>query len=318
MRSRTLTLLAALTTTAASAVVAAPAAQAGGYATASFVFTREAAGDTEIMLRRTDGSVVALTNNRVADFGAVWSPDGRLLAFSRQVGEGTALFVMRADGSGVRRLTTPVESPSGRMSMDFAPTWSPDGQQIAFASDRASFETEIFRIRADGVGLTRLTRTEDFVGDTNPAWSPDGNWIYFESDRVGVFNHEIFRMLPDGTGVQRITRTADGVDDGMPDLTRDGIRVVFMSTRVNGSQDLFTMRPDGSDVRRLGTPTAGQDEFFPEWTADGQRVLYTLLGSPEDPNGTIWTIDADGTDRRRLTSGRHDDSMADPYPVPPR
>jgi Tol biopolymer transport system component len=316
MRSRTLPLLTAIGAVAASTVTLAPAASAAGTVRPSFVFTSDRDGDLEIFARRTDGSTVQVTRNRVDDLQAVWSPDGSRLAVVRQVGQGTALVVMDADGTGARRLTSPVTFADGRASSDTDPAWSPDGRTIAFTSDRASGqEPEIHRIDADGTDLRRLTRTEPFVGDFHPTWSPDGRFLYFTSDRAGVFNQEIHRMRPDGSGVQRITRTPDGVDDGVPDVAPNGARIVFSSMRANGTQDLFTMDRDGSGVRPLGTPTADRDEVFAQWTANGSQVVFMRFGTPEQPNSTIWVVDADGSDRRSLTTGRFDDSMPDPYPL---
>jgi len=221
---------------------------------------------------------------------------------------------MRADGAGVHRVTTPVTTPEGAMSFDLAPAWSPDGTRLAFASNRAGGEPDVWRVDVDGTHLTRLTRTPSFTGDGNPAWSPDGRWIWFDSDRVGVFNREIYRMRPDGSGVQRMTTTGE-VDDGTPDVSPDGRRIVFNSMRANGSQDLFTMRADGTRVRSLGTPTADRDEVFPRWSADGGKVFYWRFPAFDDPTQTIWVIDADGTGRRQLTTGRFEDSSPDPYPV---
>lgn len=314
MRSRSLSVLAAACAAVASVTVLPAAAQAGGTARPSFVFTSDRDGDSEVYVRRTDGSVVRLTRNSVDDFGAVWSPDGRRLVFSRTVGGGTALFVMRADGSGVRRLTTPVVRPEGPASSDVTPAWSPDGRRIAFASDRAGGSPDIWLVDADGTDLVQLSRGER-ISDFNPAWSPDGRWIWFDTDRYGDFNREIVRMRPGGTRVLRVTRTADDVDDGAPDFSPDGRRVVFASTRANGSQDLYTMRPDGSRVRPLGAPTAGQDEVFPAWTADGCTVLHWRFGTEADPTERIWAIDADGSDRRRIAVGRGNNSSPDPYPV---
>jgi Tol biopolymer transport system component len=315
MRLRSLPLLAALTAAAATgSVVVATTAQAGGYATPSFVFTSTRGGDDEILVRYTDGRTVQLTHNAVGDFGAVWSPDGRRLAFSREFGGGTALFVMRADGTGVRRVTTPATTPEGAPSFDVTPAWSPDGTRLAFASNRAGIETDVWRVDVDGTHLVRLTDTPPFVGDGNPAWSPDGRWIWFDSDRVNVFNREVYRMRPDGSGVQRMTTTGN-VDDGAPDVSPDGRRIVFTSQRATATQDLFTMNADGTGVRPLGTPSVGRDEVAPRWSADGARVLYWRFASVDDPTQTIWVIDADGTDRRRLTPGRFLDSDPDPYPV---
>ena len=316
MRSRTLTLLAAVGTAAATAVTVAPAAAADGYARPAFAFSSDRDGDSEIFVRYTDGRVRQLTRNTVSDFGAAWSPDGRKLAFSRQVGTGTALFVMNADGSGVRRLTTPIVRPEGPATYDVAPAWSPDGRRLAFASDRSGGAPDVWRIDADGTDLVRLTRTELFVAETNPTWSPDGRWIWFDTDRFGDFNRELMRMRPDGTQVQRMTRTPDNVDDGAPDFSPDGRRVAFSSTRANGSQDLYTMKPDGTGVRPLGAPTAGQDEVFPRWTAAGGTVLHWRFGTEADPRERILVIDADGTDRRVVPVGGGNNSSPDPYPVP--
>ena len=208
---------AALGAAATTTVVAAPA-QAGQMPPV-FAFTSDRDGDPELYVRLSDGSNIQLTHNRVADFDAVWSPDGSRLAFVRAVGTGTALFVMDADGQNVRRLTTPVPTPEGFTSMDSAPSWSPDGRKIAFASNRAGGETEIFRINTDGTSLVRLTRTEAHVSDHNPTWSADGRTILFDSDRAGYFNREIYRMRSaDGSALRRLTRTPDGVDDGWGSL----------------------------------------------------------------------------------------------------
>lgn len=305
---------AALGTVAGSTVVVAPAQATDP--TPVFAFTSDRDGDPDIYVRRADGSTVKLTRNRVADFDAVWSPDGSRFVFVRAVGAGSALFVMDADGTDVRRLTTPVRTPEGLRSMDLAPAWSPDGRRVAFVSNRTGGEGEVFRIDADGSGLRRLTRTAAHVSDHNPTWSPDGRWIWFDSDRPGYMNREIYRMRPDGSSVQRITRTADGVDDGAPDISPDGRRVVFSSTRGNGDQDLWTMRPGGTDARRLGTGAEIRDEVFPQWTAGGETVLYWQFGSPDEPRDTIRLIDADGTGDRPLTSGRANDFSPDPYPLP--
>ena len=305
-------LAAALGTVAGSTGVVAPATATT--ATPLFAFTSDRDGDPDVYVRLSNGTDVKLTHNRIGDYDAVWSPDGSQLVFVRAVDGGAALFVMDADGTGVRRLTTPVQTPDGLMSMDGAPAWSPDGKQIAFASNRAGGETEIFRVNTDGGSLIRLTRTADHISDHNPTWSPDGRWIWFDSDRPGYMNREIFRMRPDGSSVQRMTRTADGIDDGAPDISPDGRRVVFSSTRGNGDQDLWTMRSDGTGARRLSSGAEIRDEVFPQWTPSDD-VLYWQFGTP-DGSDTIRFIESDGTGDRALTSGRFNDWSPDPYPLP--
>ena len=99
-----------------------------------------------------------------------WSPDGRAIAFVQDSGDGTGLYIMSADGTGIRELlTTPYELGS--------PAWSPDGQRMAFVSDQAG-PFEIWTVRADGSGARRLTDATGYR-DTDPQWSPDGKSIAF-------------------------------------------------------------------------------------------------------------------------------------------
>jgi len=284
----------------------------------AFVFASARDGDSDVYVRRTDGSAVKLTRNRIGEGDPAWSPDGRKIAFARDVAGGTALFVMNADGSHVRQLTRPVTGPEGIASQDGMPTWSPDGRRIAFSSFfRTRALANIWRVDSDGTHLTRLTRTLTF--DRNPAWSPDGRRIWFDSDRADPgsgINRELFTMRPDGTNIRRITHTAAYAEDG-PDVSPDGRRVVFSRSPAGAeeAEELFTMRPDGSQVHRLGSGTRFHAEFWPQWTADGTQVLYQDLSSARDVANQIWRIDADGTNRGRISSDRFETAQPDPYPV---
>ena len=82
---------------------------------------------------------------------------------------------------------------------DSDPAWSPDGNRIAFKSDRGG-NTDIYVMHADGTDITRLTNTA--TGAREPAWSPDGSRIAFTS--LGG-NYDIYVMNADGTGVTRVT-----------------------------------------------------------------------------------------------------------------
>ena len=95
------------------------------------------------------------------------------IAFSNDRDGDREIFVMDADGTNVRQLTTNNDSPVGL-------AWSPDGKQIAFSSFRNP-DREIFVMDVDGTNVRQLTTNDDL--DFDPAWSPDGKQIAFSSDR---------------------------------------------------------------------------------------------------------------------------------------
>ena len=159
----------------------------------------------EIYVMDADGSNPQnLTNNPTADYNPSWSPDGKRIVFSA-VREGhfknnlditEEIYVMDADGGNQQRLTE-------NRKNDWFPSWSPDGERIAFASDRkGDFENfEIYVIDADGSNQQKLT--ENRVYDWSPSWSPDGERIAFMSERDG--NPQIYVMDADGKNQLNLT-----------------------------------------------------------------------------------------------------------------
>jgi Tol biopolymer transport system component len=108
-----------------------------------------------------------------------YSKDGKYLAFSSSRDGKFDLFVMKADGSEVRRLTR------GGAGMDCRPAWSPDGKRLSFTSNRDG-NYEVYVIAADGTGLTRLTGNEE--RDDYSIWHPDGKRVVFVGERGGKFD----------------------------------------------------------------------------------------------------------------------------------
>jgi TolB protein len=116
------------------------------------------------------GEPVQLTDGGAADDGdAVWSPDGERIAFRRITGSTADIYLMNADGSGVRPLLV---SPG----TDQDPTWSPDGARIAFKSDQDGPSeragNHVWVMSVDGTGLRQLPPGDEGADDSAPAWGP--------------------------------------------------------------------------------------------------------------------------------------------------
>lgn len=179
--------------------------------------------------------------------------------------------------------------------VDYEPTWSPDGNRIAFVSNRNG-ALKVYTMRADGTELRQLT--QGLAEDDAPAWSPDGASIAYVSTRDG--DPEIYVMRADGTGNTRLTRDP-GVDIH-PQWSPDGQSIIWNSSRNSRNRaepetiEVFTMRADGSDVRQR---TRGGISTYASWSPDGSRIL--LRRQLEDGNSEIFVMRPDGSELANLS-----------------
>jgi Tol biopolymer transport system component len=260
----------------------------------AFVSSRDR--QSEIYVMNADGSGKRnLTRSRASDDYPKWSPDGQRIAFLRASPLGNRpadslgvhrlysyhLYVVNADGSGLRRLThnwtfpgqvkQVVWSPDGRTiyfgrylvrtdgsgarRLPYIPitaVWSPDGRKIAFAAKPDwcrtrpcySSHSDIYVMNADGSGKRMLTHNARY--NAEPAWSPDGRKLAFRSTRNG--NRDIYVMNADGSGKRNLTRNP--ARDGSPSWSPDGRRIAFVSNR-DGHLEAHVMNADGSGQRSL-------------------------------------------------------------------
>ncbi len=182
------------------------------------------------------------------------SPDGRRIVAVIYRGAGSDLYAMRANGSGVRRLTTSRQDESGV-------SFSPDGRRIAFSREGAR-GSAIYSMRFRGGGLRRVSRGSG--SDSDPVYSPNGRLIAFSRDDGGALGlRSLFVMRTDGTHRRRVTHHRAGVEDLQPDFSPNGRALAF--ARGTGVEfDIYTVRVSGGGVRQAAH--AGIGLIDPDWS----------------------------------------------------
>jgi Tol biopolymer transport system component len=187
-----------------------------------------------------------LTSVRGYDAEASYSPDGQWIVFSsmrdaydrtlsaaeqKQLAVDPSFFgeiyIMRADGSGQRRLTTVT-------GYDGGPFFSPDGKRIVWRRfDEQGLIADIWTMNVDGSDQRQVTRF------TSMSWAPyihpSGEYILFASNKLGFENFEVFIVDVAGTKEPVRVTYSDGFD-GLPVPSPDGTQVAFTSSRGGGRE----------------------------------------------------------------------------------
>ena len=223
----------------------------------------------------------------------------------------SVLFVADADGANPRKLVAGSER-------DYNASFSFDDEWVVFTSERHG-SADIFRVRADGRGLERLT--DDPAFDDQAAMSPDGRSLAFVSTRDAGSTD--IHLLDVETGeVRNLTDTPGG--DYRPSWSPDGGMLAFSSERGKPPRmaagrwehihepSVYVMRADGGGVRRLTAD--GQLAGSPRWSADGRRVVFYELavedtfrargrGGQARVESRVVSVDVDTGERTEHASG---------------
>ena len=219
-----------------------------------------------------------------ADSEPAWSPNGRYVAFQRTgiKAPGTRLYVVRSDGSNLHQLAW----PSAVSANDMHPTWSPDGKAIVFSSDRTG-HFELYMVKTDGSGLTRLTSTTADVDNIEAVWSPDGASIAFvRMARSAAFSTaSIYTLKLTTDATYRITKPMTGQGDYQPAWSADSKQIAFESNRA-GTMDVYVVATNGKGLRRVTSLTS--NETHPTWSPFGNQIA---LVSDRTGATEIYTLD---------------------------
>ena len=211
------------------------------------------------------------------------SPDGTKLVFARATASGVRLFLGKWNGkavSGAHALT------NGGRGDDLQPAWRPDGQVIAFASNRGgSAHFHLFTIRPDGMGLKRITDTPN-ADETEPSWTPrrftikEGAGNPFVPDRsASTFEPSELKLI------QRLAGSGDALAAYEKNSSRPtfGVKTgprfykILACQKVAGSDGrLLLLREDGSDKRVLDAGMPG-DYTSPRVDPSGRGLAFVRV-----------------------------------------
>ena len=219
-----------------------------------------------------------------------------------------------------------------------SPSWSPDGERIAFYSDRDG-NAEIYVMNADGSEQRRITDYPE--RDLAPAWSPDGSKIAYNSYRNESFELHVMNAdgsenskvadsgwipawSPDGSRLaynhgneiyvvssdrynpdpERVSRNTGSYANWLP----DGAHILFQA-RTSGRQNFHVMDANGENERMITRVQQGM-LLDPRVSRDGSHIVYVHLPAqldvPEGVSGpqVICVMRVDGSDSRLLTNRR--------------
>ena len=214
------------------------------------------------------GASTRLTNARGYDAEASYSPDGRWIAFSstRQAYERTLtpqeqklvetdpsyfgeIYIMRSDGSEVRRLT----SVNG---YDGGPFFSPDSSRIVWRRfDEQGLIADVYTMKLDGTDVRQITSFGAM--SWAPYIHPSGRYLVFASNKLGFENFEVFMVDIDGRKEPVRVTYSEGFD-GLPVPSPDGQQLAWTSSRAGGREGQI---------------------FLAQW--NHERALALLAAAPE-------------------------------------
>ena len=236
-----------------------------------------------------------------ADFDVEVDPTGRYLAYASTRHRQTSdIYLQRVNGTAVTQLTT---DPAD----DVMPCISPNGRQVAFASNRAG-TFDIYLMDIGGGPAIKLT--DDGAQNIHPSFSPDGRYIVYCSrgSQSGVW--ELVGIDVNSPAQRHI------IGHGLfPVWSPTTNKIVYQRARERGSRWFSVWTLEVSEQGEALRPTeiaasANAAVITPEWSPDGRNIVFcTVLDptadSPAGAKADIWICNADGSGRARLTHGNY-------------
>lgn len=217
-----------------------------------------------------------------------WSPDGKWIAFSN----GAQISIMPFDGEKFDTTAIQVLTDKGR---NFFPTWSYDGTKIAFTqsvcNDSLSCGIWVYSFETKKMNF--------IIRGTDPTWSLQSDYLFY-IENVSTGDNILVYDFKNISSTLVANLSSPNRDNRYLQYSPDGKFIAFISILNNGEGvQLFKITSDGSGLTKLTTD--GCTHF--SWSPESKTIVYVnfALHSIDVTTGSLWTMDADGSNKKPLT-----------------
>lgn len=294
---------------------------------AKIIYNSKRDGSYGIYVMDDDGSNEMLLTDMFNPRYPTWSPDGKMIVFSRRAAPGndsqqSHLFIMRADGTNIRQLTPPVQ-PFGR---DSFPSFSPDSQSVIFSRYEV---IDTFNKKSSTCVMNLRSRKIKKIYDSTvsfPKWSPDGRHIVFTTAQTaGVSGNSIMIMKSDGGHPRELLATPPNngqlISYHSPRWHPDSKQILYKQTFQTLGQDekgvtfyipqgyyyfIYNMQDEKS--RKLQIPE-NLHAYGLDWMDNGESVVFSarevelkVRFSHTQPPSNIYKYDIKSRNITQLTN----------------
>lgn len=243
-----------------------------------------------------DGTFISrITGPDVSGMIPEYSRDNRKIAFGKYYMDG--IYIMNSDGSNITDIF-----PDGGF-----PTWSPNGNKIAFVIGDPSINHRLYVVNIDGSDPYPLLDE----AASEPKWSPDGSKIVYSRylGGIGVVN-------PDGSDTVVLLESGFA-----PSWSPDGNQIAYVSFNTSDPcpEDAYAplawyyiwiMNSDGTNNRKISS----QRGYSPSWSPDGIKIVYDAVSSDLVYDAGINVASIDGSDEHQIINFGHKPSWSNPRP----
>jgi TolB protein len=282
----------------------------GSFPDLAYVFARRVSGQLQIFAAAngTDPALQLTTTGN--NWRPIASPDRKLIAYISNIDTELHLYVINADGTNQRRVTT---APlSGLSALDLSFSWSPDGTQLVYpAGDK------LYAVRLDGTGLRTVATAPSGRLFSGCNWNGQANKIAARTT-AGFYNNELI-LIPANGGDNQTVLTRSNNRVGNPVFSIDGKQLTFTIDQgdVRNEQgrqaDARIYRLDlGNNALTEVTATnnngntntttkpAGTNDLDPRYDPTGTKLIFTNTDNTGNGVRSIVVLDLDGRNRQTL------------------